>query len=238
MPLPDVGGYVLAGGKSSRMGRDKALLELAGKPLVLHAVTRLQRVCAEVHILSSRPELEVFAPLVRDLHEGCGPIGGLEAALEHSHYEWNLFVPVDVPFMPSALLEQWAQRVTGQTSLGARVSLFTIGGVPQPLCCLLHKDVWPFVRDAVAVGNCKVLPVLEHAARELAVQQSVTPESTFINTMWDEDADLPVSVSDSEGEGWRMLTNGQRTAIRLWFANLNTPEEFVEAERYAGALDT
>ena len=79
----DVGAYVLAGGKSSRMGRDKALLELAGKPLVRHAVTKLRRVCEDVHILSGNMELAPYAPLVEDLHPGCGPIGGLEAAFEH-----------------------------------------------------------------------------------------------------------------------------------------------------------
>ena len=79
--MPPVGGYVLAGGRSSRMGRDKALLELAGKPLVLHAVTKLRRVCAEVSVLSDNPELARYAPLVRDLHAGCGPMGGIEAAL-------------------------------------------------------------------------------------------------------------------------------------------------------------
>src|ERR1700730_11691463 len=103
----DIGGYVLAGGKSSRMGRDKALLELAGKPLVLHAVVKLRRVCRDVHILSNRPQLEAYAPLVRDLHEGCGPLGGIEAALEHSQHDWNLFMPVDMPFLPSSFLFGW-----------------------------------------------------------------------------------------------------------------------------------
>ncbi len=103
----DVGGYVLAGGRSSRMGRDKALLELGGKPLALHAVTKLQRVCSDVHILSGNMELAAYAPLVQDLHPGCGPIGGIEAALAHSYDEWNLFLPVDMPFFPSAFLSAW-----------------------------------------------------------------------------------------------------------------------------------
>ena len=101
---------MLAGGKSSRMGRDKALLELAGKPLVLHAVTKLRRVCSEVQILSSKAELERFAPLVRDMREGCGPLGGMEAGLGHSWHEWNLFMPVDMPFLPSAFLDNWVRR--------------------------------------------------------------------------------------------------------------------------------
>jgi len=62
----EVGGYILAGGKSSRMGRDKALLELAGKPLVQHAVKKLRRVCMDVRILSNSGELGAYAPIVAD----------------------------------------------------------------------------------------------------------------------------------------------------------------------------
>ena len=93
------------------MGRDKALLELAGKPLVQHAVTKLGRVCADVHILSERQELANYAPLVGDLHRGCGPLGGIEAAFEHSQHEWNLFMPVDMPFLPTSFLSGWVIRL-------------------------------------------------------------------------------------------------------------------------------
>src|SRR5260370_10252507 len=137
--------YVVEGGKNSRMGRDKALLELGGKPLALHAVTKLQRVCSDVHILSESRELAAYAPLVRDLHPGCGPIGGIEAALKHSRHEWNLFMPVDMPFFPSSFLSTWvADNVAFSWMKCTRVALFTVFGTPQPLFCLLHRDVAPF----------------------------------------------------------------------------------------------
>jgi molybdopterin-guanine dinucleotide biosynthesis protein A len=229
-----VGGYVLAGGKSTRMGRDKALLELAGKPLALHAVTKLRRVCEEVHILSERQELAAIAPLVRDLREGCGPMGGLEAAFEHSRHEWNLFMPVDVPFLPSAFLDSWVRGVIGEQ--GARVAMFTVGGVPQPLFCLLHREVATFVRDAMRLGEYKVFPVLEGAAKELAVRQGVSSEKAFLNMRWDEMGELfvkPVGV-----EPWSVPTEAQQAVKHLWFANLNTPEEFAAAEEHLDALDT
>src|ERR1039457_2185492 len=90
-PLP-ISGYVLAGGRSSRMGTDKALLQLAGKPLIAHAVAKLRRICADVHILGSKPALAAFAPLVPDLHPNCGPVGGMEAALAHSTQDWSLIL--------------------------------------------------------------------------------------------------------------------------------------------------
>jgi molybdopterin-guanine dinucleotide biosynthesis protein A len=82
------------------MGTVKALLQLGGKPLIEHAVTKLRRICADVHILSSNSELAPYAPLVRDIHPNCGPLGGIEAALLHSPYDWNLFLAVDMPFYP------------------------------------------------------------------------------------------------------------------------------------------
>jgi molybdopterin-guanine dinucleotide biosynthesis protein A len=225
---PDVGGYVLAGGKSSRMGRDKALLELAGRPLALHAVVKLRRVCAEVHILSSRPELEGFAPLVRDLHPGCGPLGGMEAALEHSRHEWNLLMPVDMPFLPAALLDWWVRMVVGEERRGVRVAMFTVDGRPQSALCLLHREVAPFVRGAMERGEFKLFPVLEEAGRELAARQGVSLDRVFLNLPWGE--------GESEA-GW-MPTEAQLSARHLWFANLNTPEEFAAAEAFTGALDT
>jgi molybdopterin-guanine dinucleotide biosynthesis protein A len=234
----DVGGYVLAGGKSSRMGRDKALLELAGKPLVLHAVTKLRRVCADVHILSSRPELEMFAPLVRDLHEGCGPMGGLEAALEHSRHEWNLFMPVDMPFLPTAFLDGWLRTVLAREQMGTRIGMFTVEGVPQPLFCMLHKDVAPFVREAMRCGRYKVFPELESAAKKLAVRLGVSLTDTFFNTAWEISTDLFIKKELSGGELWQMPTGAQVKAKEIWFDNLNTVEEFARAEEHLMALDT
>jgi molybdenum cofactor guanylyltransferase len=238
----DVGGYVLAGGKSSRMGRDKARLELAGKPLVLHAVTKLQRFCDDVHILSANRELAVYAPLIKDLHPGCGPIGGIEAALKHSRHEWNLLMPVDMPFFPSSLLSAWvAPNVGLSEARGTRVALFTVSGTPQPLFSLLHRDVAQFVSEAVSRGEYKVFPVLEKAGRELAERQRLPLGHVFNNLDWGEESSVSVAHRgrpESDLEAWETLTEAQQRAKQLWFANLNTPEEFAEAERHLDALDT
>lgn len=226
----DVSGYVLAGGKSSRMGQDKALLKLAGKPLVLLAVEKLRRICGEVFILGNRPELEIYAPLVRDLHERCGPLGGIEAALSHSDKEWNLFMAVDMPFLPAGFLDGWLRSVIQQKS--ARVAMFTVEGRPQPALCLLHKEVAPYVRDTVGKGQFKLLQALEAAAKELAVRQEMGLEAVFLNLPWGQD----IAFLGAGGRGW-VPTAAQRAAQHLWFANLNTPEEFAVAEAFAGELE-
>jgi len=229
--LPDVNGYVLAGGKSSRMGRDKALLELAGKPLVLRAVEKLQRVFRGVYILGSHWELEGCAPLIRDLHEGCGPLGGIEAALVHSSKTWNLFMAVDMPFLPVGLLEGWVRMVTGQKN--ARLAMFIVDDRPQPALCLLHRDVAPYVREAVAGGELKLLRVLKSAAEELALCQQTGLEEVFLNSVLEEGVFLGKGGS---WIGWTP-TEKQWAARHLWFANLNTPEDFAAAQTLAGELE-
>lgn len=226
----DVNGYVLAGGKSSRMGQDKALLELAGKPLVLRAAEKLRRVCADVFILGNRPELEAYAPLIRDLHEGCGPLGGIEAALSHSARAWNLFMAVDMPFLPAWFLLAWVRRVMGQEK--ARVAMFTVDGRPQPALCLLHKEVAPFVVEAIGRGEFKLLPVLVEAAKELAARNGVSLSDVLLNLPWGED------IADFDDDAGWTPTAAQQDARHLWFANLNTPEEFRAADKFAGLLET
>ena len=219
------------------MGQDKALLELAGKPLAQHAVVKLGRVCADVHLLGNRNELAVYAPLVRDVHGGRGPLSGIEAALEHSQHDWNLFMPVDMPFLPTAFLSWWVPMALARETEGARMAMLTVDGRPQPALCLLHKDVLPCVKQAMERGGFKLFRVFEEAERELSARQGGRT-GVFFNLPWSEEQDLPLMPEEYENEPWGRLTTAQDAARRLWFANLNTPEEFAEAQGFVDALDT
>src|ERR1039458_8545762 len=168
-PLP-ISGYVLAGGRSSRMGRDKALIELAGKPLIEHAVTKLRRVCTEVYVMAGaegeHAGLAQHAPLVHDPHPGCGPVGGFEAALKQSVFEWNLFLPVDMPFLPSALLDDWVRAPLRDERRGARIAMFTVDGLPQGALALLHREVLPYIVDAIESQRLKLFQIGRASCRE------------------------------------------------------------------------
>jgi molybdopterin-guanine dinucleotide biosynthesis protein A len=213
------------------------MLELAGKPLVRHAVKKLRRVCMDVRVLSDNAELAAYAPIVRDIHPGCGPMAGMEAALLHSVFEWNLFLAVDMPFLPSAFISGWL-RVWLRESRhggGAWVRMFTVDGHSQPGFCLVHKDVAPFLTAGLEQGQYKLVPALESAGRELAVRQGLLAGVGFWNVPM---SGFQSTRGEGRGEEWWYATEAQQAAEHLWFANLNTPEEFAEAERHLDALDT
>jgi molybdopterin-guanine dinucleotide biosynthesis protein A len=238
-----VGGYVLAGGRSSRMGRDKALLELGGRPLIEHAVTKLRRVCAEVHILAGaegeHAGLARVAPLVHDLHPSCGPISGIEAALMHTKSDWNLIFAVDVPFLPTALLERWLGRVADLSAQGVRIALFRVDGVPQPTLLLIHREAAAPIARAVARGEWKLVSALENAARELARKDGRSAGRVLSMLQPDEILRLDGGQTPAHaGRPWMVLTEAQIAAKPLWCNNLNTPEDFAIAEANIAGLDT
>jgi len=241
-PALPIAGYVLAGGRSSRMGADKSLLQLAGKPLIAHAVAKLGRLCAAVHILGGNPALAAYAPLVEDLHPGIGPLGGIEAALAHTAHDWNLILPVDLPFFPAALLYATAISVLRSQPRGVRIAMFTLLGVPQPALLLIHREVAPYLARAVAKEQYKLFSVLEAAARQIeagiapaardsAIRQIETQAMLLEDIHWE---DLGEGAGD---ESWQTTADAQRRNQHLWFANLNTPADVAEAESHLDALD-
>ena len=232
-PLP-VGGYVLAGGHSSRMGTDKALLQLANKPLIQHSVAKLRKTCSDVHILSTNMALAAYAPLVADIHPNCGPIGGMESALTHSIFDWNIFLAVDMPYLPTPCIALSIRRWIESVDDGARIRMFTAEGRPQPGFCLLHKDVLPFLSEAINHGNLKLMRVFEEAGRELA-QRRGFPSDAGLWAM--PVAGAQTTQGDTSAMDMGFVTDEQRAAEHLWFANLNTPADFENAEIYADALD-
>ena len=239
LPRHPVAGYVLAGGLSTRMGTEKALLPLAGKPLIEHAVTKLRRLCTEVFILSSNPALAAFAPLVPDLHPRCGPLGGIEAALAHSPHDWVFTLPVDLPFLPTGFLDDWVRQITNPHSRrNFRVAMFRVFGRPQPTLLLIHRDAAPMIAGAVARGEFKLLPALEHAAAQLAPPGAPAYDRLPYTLPVDEHLRWTGSAEPHPGPQWRAPTPAQLAAQSLWFANLNTPEDLALAQTHLSALDT
>ena len=231
MTAPSLAGFVLAGGRSTRMGQDKALLPLNGVPLIQRAVRKLRKLTSQVCILGSRPELSPFAPLVPDLRESCGPLGGMEAALSHTSCDWSLVLPVDMPFLPAALLRCWANIVVSRPS--AKVACFVMDDLPPPALCLLHREMLPFLTEAAEQGRFKLYPVLAQAALQLATRTGNTSEAVFLERRWMAKEALLLfrELQAEAGKGDREpLSPAQQAASNLWFENLNTPEQFAEAQ--------
>ncbi len=124
LPTSAITAYILAGGRSSRMGRDKAMLQLAGKTLLARAVEIARTVATEVVLLGDRQDLQGADRAIPDLHPGCGPVGGMETALrdlasrpsDSQKAERACFLPVDMPFLPAglyaALMRDWLAEGT------------------------------------------------------------------------------------------------------------------------------
>jgi molybdopterin-guanine dinucleotide biosynthesis protein A len=158
MPLYDrkmksVAAFILAGGRSSRMGADKTLLELAGKPLILRAVEIAREVSTYVKIIGDPQKFGAFGTVIEDVYRDCGPLGGIHAALSDSGAEWNLILAVDLPFVPVEFLKYLLTRAE---SSGATVTVPSLGGYFQPLCGVYRQPFLSAADRALSQGKNKI----------------------------------------------------------------------------------
>ena len=159
-----VEGFVLAGGRSIRMGQDKALLNFEGIPLVELALRNLTEVTDQRRIVGDRPDLAHFAPVVMDSEANCGPLGGIVAALRATASEWNVFLPVDLPLLPPGFLRWMVGRVS-QTGALATVPL--LAGLPQPLAAVYDRALLPELERRLKAGETKTIRAIIGAAESL-----------------------------------------------------------------------
>jgi len=145
-------GFVLAGGKSSRMGSDKSLLKLDGETLVERAIRKLRYVCAEVAIAGGSAGLDRFGCVIPDEIPEQGPLGGIVAALEQSAYEWNLFLGVDMPFVPEAAL----RTLLAAAGRKEMILLARAAGYVQPLCGVYSRRALPVLREELRARRLKL----------------------------------------------------------------------------------
>lgn len=182
--------FVLAGGQSTRMGRDKALLEWAGKPLVAHALEKLRAIGYAPRIVGTRPDLAAFAPVIPDAYPHAGPLGGIASSLAVTDSEQNLFLPVDLPVLPLTFL-LWLVRRAETTQALATVP--RLQGLPQPLCAVYSRALLPHLQAALAEGDAKVMRAVERAGviDSFDVESIAAAESWFSPHRWFDNLNTP-----------------------------------------------
>lgn len=151
--MDPVTAFVLAGGKSRRMGSDKALLELAGRPLLEHMLELARSVCPQVCVVGDPEKFSRLAPVIPDLYAGQGPLAGIHAALTQSETRLNLILGVDLPFLEADFLRYLISR--SRTS-GSLVTVPVAGGFVQTLCAVYRREFAEFANRALRAGQNKV----------------------------------------------------------------------------------
>ncbi|MGA8811413.1 MAG: molybdenum cofactor guanylyltransferase [Candidatus Sulfotelmatobacter sp.] len=152
--VPDVTAFILAGGKSTRMGANKAFVQLQGRSLLERTLDMARSATSQVCIVGSREKFARFAPLVEDIFRNCGPLGGIHAALRASTTDVNLMLAVDMPFVPSAFLKYLIQQA--RDSPGATAVLPRSNGRWQPLCAIYRRDFADVAEKALQASRNRI----------------------------------------------------------------------------------
>ena len=204
-------GFVLAGGQSSRMGRDKALVELGGEPLIARPLNILRQAGLSATIAGARSALSRFAPVIDDAGGGPpnGPLSGVCAALESMQAEYAVFLSVDMPLLPSSLISYLLHRaqITGAVAVVASVN-----GFAQTFPAVVRKDALSAVRAELSSGKGGCLHAFRAAADQLGLPFATLAVENLVQAgQLQHPAGLPAA---------------------FWFLNVNTPGDLERAETW------
>lgn len=167
----EVAAFVLAGGHSSRMGKDKAFLELAGKTLLQRALELAGTVASEVFIVGEVSKFLAIGRVIEDVYPGHGPLGGIHAALLRTPAPLNLVLAVDLPFVQPAFL-RYLISVASQNS--AVVTVPQAAGGWQPLCAIYRREFLSASERALRKGKNKIDPLFAEVETRAVKEEELT----------------------------------------------------------------
>lgn len=158
-PIPEsmVTGIILAGGKSSRFGSNKALFEYQGKKLVEYSIETLLPLCGQLLLSTNEPEKFTFTglPTVADLFPGSGPVAGIHACIEQSKTEHHLVIGCDLPWLDTRLFEFILQN-----SPGHQVVMPTHKGFKETMASYYHQSCSPTLAKALEEKRYKIFDAI------------------------------------------------------------------------------
>lgn len=199
--VPNLAAAVLAGGTSSRMGRDKALLTLGGERLIERVVSRLSRLSAELMVVTNHADrYDFLAGAVRFVPDvtgpGQGPLAGIASALEAAQASRVLVVATDMPFLNVALLRHLA---TLAPSAEVVVPVLAADGFPETLHALYSKGALPAIRAQLAAGQRKITHFFPHVRVREVPRAELLPFDPTLRSFFN--ANTPEEWAEAEAMG-------------------------------------
>ena len=195
------------------MGVDKATVEFDGGLLVERAIGILREAGLPVAIAGNRQDLKNFAKIVNDLDTPKGPLGGICGALKVTSVPYAVFLPVDLPMLPPALIEHM-QKVAHVT--GSAVVVPSVNGFAQTFPAVLHRSVLPTLKTELAAGRRGCFSAFQVAAKALGQRVHVLATELLAQTgQLNHDDGLPVA---------------------RWFFNINSVSDLESARTFSRKL--
>jgi len=173
-----VAGVILAGGKSSRFGSNKALALHQACPLIQGIAARITPLFSETLLVTNTPELYAFLgwPMAGDLYPGCGPLAGIHAALKTIKSPRAFVCACDMPLIEAKLI-----RFLAELPDEADLLLPWTGQGPEPLCAIYRKSALPVIEEHLREGKCKLGALYERLSiRRVSEEEilAVVPDLT------------------------------------------------------------
>ena len=202
--MHDVTAFILAGGQSSRMGTEKAFLELEGRLLIDRMIDIVKTVAEQTRIVGPKQKFAAFGQIATDIYKERGPLGGIHAALNISRTEFNLVLAVDMPFIEPHFLEYLLKQAVHSEALV--VVPRTRDGY-QPLCASYRKEFEGIAETALNAGQNRVdalfAPETTRVIDDKELAKLGLPDTMFrnLNTMADYERAKERGAAGSFGPG-------------------------------------
>lgn len=202
---PRYAALIMAGGKSTRLGRDKASETLLGRPLLQHVIDRVSRVVDEIVVVKARgqtlPETSSPLPLrvIEDLYPDCGPLGGILTGLSATNAERCLAVACDMPLLSEPLLQELLRRSAGYDVV------MPVLAYPEPLHAVYSRACIAPIRQRLEARQLKITNFLGAVhvcyVREDDCRRFDPDLRSFSNTNTEEDLNRARELLATEGGG-------------------------------------
>ena len=178
--------FILSGGRSSRMGRDKNSLLLGNRTLLARAIETAQAAGGVVFVVGPQTSLEAASAdasvrIVEDRFRGQGPLAGIHAALKASSTDLNFIMAVDMPFVTPGLIQYLVQRAARTEAL---VVVPRTGKHLHPLCAVYRRAFAAIAEPALVAGNNKIDALFSSTAVEHVREDELT-NAGFVVSIFD-----------------------------------------------------